>query len=82
MSLLLEIPDQAPQGMRLPLKDQKQQVMTELAVALYARGISKNSSEIKIVKASEKFRPMRIYHVDSNWPRGRVQRLEKRARPI
>ncbi len=39
MSLLLEIPDQVAQAMRLPLMEQKQQVMTELAVALYARGI-------------------------------------------
>ncbi len=39
MSLLLEIPDQVAQAMRLPLEDQHQQVMTELAVALYARGI-------------------------------------------
>lgn len=39
MSLLLEIPDQVAQAIRLPLVDQQQQVMTELAIALYARGI-------------------------------------------
>ncbi len=39
MSLLLEIPDHVVQSMRLPALDQKQQVMKELAVALYARGI-------------------------------------------
>jgi len=39
MSLVLEIPDQVAQAMRLPLMEQQQQVMLELAVALYARGI-------------------------------------------
>ncbi|MFH0995528.1 MAG: UPF0175 family protein [Pseudomonadota bacterium] len=39
MSLVLEIPDQVVQAMRLPLMEQQQQVMLELAVALYARGI-------------------------------------------
>ena len=39
MSLVLEIPDQISQAMRLPLVDQQQQLMLELAVALYARGI-------------------------------------------
>jgi len=39
MSLLLEIPDQVAQAIRLPLMEQQQQLMTELAVALYARGI-------------------------------------------
>ena len=39
MSLILEIPDQVAQSMRLPLVEQKEQVMIELAVALYARGI-------------------------------------------
>ena len=39
MSLVLEIPDQVAQAMRLPLMEQQQHVMIELAVALYARGI-------------------------------------------
>jgi predicted HTH domain antitoxin len=39
MSLLLEIPDQVAQAIRLPLLERHQQVMTELALALYARGI-------------------------------------------
>ena len=39
MSLTLEIPDQVAQAMRLPLVEQKEQLMIELAVALYARGI-------------------------------------------
>lgn len=39
MSLLLEIPDHVAHAIRLPAKDQRQQVMAELAVALYARGI-------------------------------------------
>jgi len=39
MSLVLEIPDQISQAMRLPLVDQEQQIMLELAVALYSRGI-------------------------------------------
>ena len=39
MSLLLEIPDQVAQAIRLPLMEQQQQLMIELAVALYARGI-------------------------------------------
>jgi predicted HTH domain antitoxin len=39
MSILLEIPDQVTQAIRLPLMEQQQQLMIELAVALYARGI-------------------------------------------
>ncbi|GAK53300.1 hypothetical protein U14_04565 [Candidatus Moduliflexus flocculans] len=39
MGLLLEIPDQVVQAMRMPLFEQKQQLLTELAVTLYARGI-------------------------------------------
>ncbi len=39
MSLLLEIPDQVAHAIRLPATEQRQQVMAELAVALYARGI-------------------------------------------
>jgi predicted HTH domain antitoxin len=39
MSLVLEIPDQVAHAIRLPASEQHQQVMTELAVALYARGI-------------------------------------------
>ncbi len=39
MSLVLEIPDQIAQAMLLPAGEQPRQLMTELAVALYARGI-------------------------------------------
>ncbi len=39
MSIQLEIPDPIAQAIRLPLADQKQQLLIELAVALYARGI-------------------------------------------
>lgn len=39
MSIQLEIPDQIAQAIRLPLEEQKQQLLIELAVALYARGI-------------------------------------------
>ncbi len=39
MSLVLEIPDQVAQAMRLPVGEQPQQIMTELAVALYDREI-------------------------------------------
>ena len=39
MSLVLKIPDQVAHAMRLPEKEQEQALMTELAVALYARGI-------------------------------------------
>jgi predicted HTH domain antitoxin len=39
MGLLLEIPDQVAQAIRLPLKEQQDMIMTELALALYARGI-------------------------------------------
>jgi predicted HTH domain antitoxin len=35
----IEIPDSIAQAMRLPLSDQKQQLLIELAVALYARDI-------------------------------------------
>lgn len=39
MSLLLEIPDQVAQAIRLPIIEQHPRLMTELALALYARGI-------------------------------------------
>lgn len=39
MSLVLEIPDEIAQAMRLPADEKSRQIMTELAVALYARGI-------------------------------------------
>ncbi|MBF0204388.1 MAG: UPF0175 family protein [Desulfamplus sp.] len=39
MSLTIEIPDHILYAIRLPVMEQRQQVMTELAIALYARGI-------------------------------------------
>jgi predicted HTH domain antitoxin len=39
MSIQLEIPDSIAEAMRLARQDQKQQLMLELALALYARGI-------------------------------------------
>jgi len=39
MSIQLEIPDQIAQALRLPEAEQKQQLLIELALALYARGI-------------------------------------------
>ena len=39
MSVVLEIPDQVAHAIRLPASEQQQSLMTELAVALYARGI-------------------------------------------
>ena len=39
MSIQLQSPDQVVQAIRLPLVDQERQLMLELAVALYARGI-------------------------------------------
>ena len=39
MSVVLEIPDQVAHAIRLPISEQQQALMTELAVALYARGI-------------------------------------------
>jgi predicted HTH domain antitoxin len=39
MSIQLEIPDHIAQAIRLPQVEQKQQLLVELAVALYARGI-------------------------------------------
>lgn len=39
MSLFLEIPDRVAHAMRLPAAEQYQQIMIELALALYARGI-------------------------------------------
>lgn len=38
MSILLEIPDSVAQAIRLPLVEQKQQLLVELALALYAQG--------------------------------------------
>ncbi len=39
MSVVLEIPDQVAYAIRLPASEQQESLMTELAVALYARGI-------------------------------------------
>jgi predicted HTH domain antitoxin len=39
MSIELKIPDSVVEAMRLPRQDQEQQLMVELAVALYARSI-------------------------------------------
>ncbi len=39
MSVVLEIPDQVAHAIRLPVSEQQQALMTELAVALYARGM-------------------------------------------
>jgi predicted HTH domain antitoxin len=39
MSIQLEIPDSVAQAMRLPPRDQKKQLLVELAVALYTQGI-------------------------------------------
>ena len=38
MSIVLEIPDSIAQSIRLPLVEQKQQLLVELALALYAQG--------------------------------------------
>jgi predicted HTH domain antitoxin len=39
MSIQLEIPDSVAQAIQLPAVEQKQQLLVELAVALYARGV-------------------------------------------
>jgi predicted HTH domain antitoxin len=39
MSIQIEIPTDVAQAIRLPLEEQKEQLLLELAVALYARGI-------------------------------------------
>jgi predicted HTH domain antitoxin len=39
MTIQLEIPDHIAQAIRLPLAEQKEQLLLELALALYARGI-------------------------------------------
>jgi predicted HTH domain antitoxin len=39
MTIRLEIPDSVAQAMRMPTIRQKQQLMTELALTLYAQGI-------------------------------------------
>ncbi len=39
MTLHLEIPDSVAQAMRLPPGEQRQQLLVELAVTLYAQGI-------------------------------------------
>jgi predicted HTH domain antitoxin len=39
MSIRLEIPDSVAQAMQLPAAEQEQQLLVELAVALYARGV-------------------------------------------
>lgn len=47
MSLTLEIPETVEQALRLPTSGRRQELMVELAVALYARGI------LSLGKASE-----------------------------
>ncbi len=39
MSLVLEIPDDVEQALRLPEASRKQELLLELAVSLYARGV-------------------------------------------
>jgi predicted HTH domain antitoxin len=39
MSIQLEIPDSVVQALRLPPSEQKQQLLLELALSLYARGL-------------------------------------------
>lgn len=39
MSIELKIPDSVVEAMRLPRRDQEQQLLVELAIALYARAI-------------------------------------------
>ena len=39
LSIRLEIPDSIAQAMRMPAADQEQQLLVELAVALYAQGV-------------------------------------------
>jgi predicted HTH domain antitoxin len=39
MSLMLEIPDSVARALRLPPKEQRRQLKTELAISLYAQGI-------------------------------------------
>jgi predicted HTH domain antitoxin len=39
MSLMLEIPDSVARALRLPPKEQRRHLKTELAVSLYAQGI-------------------------------------------
>jgi len=39
MTLYLEIPDSVAHAMRLPPSEQRQQLLKELAVSLYAQGI-------------------------------------------
>lgn len=39
MSIQLEIPDSVAQAIHLPTVEQKQQLLIELALALYARGV-------------------------------------------
>jgi predicted HTH domain antitoxin len=39
MSIQLHIPDSISQALRLPTADQEQQLLVELAVALYAQGV-------------------------------------------
>jgi len=38
MGIQLEVPDSVAQALHLPLADQRQQLVLELALALYARG--------------------------------------------
>lgn len=39
MSLMLEIPDSVARAMRLPPRERRKQLKTELAVSLYGQGI-------------------------------------------
>ncbi len=53
MSLTLEIPDTVEQALRLPRAQQQYELMLELAVALYARGILSLGKASELAKVSK-----------------------------
>ena len=53
MSLTLEIPDAVEQALRLPKTQRQHELMLELAVALYARGILSLGKASELAKMSK-----------------------------
>ena len=53
MSLTLEIPDTVEQALRLPKSRRRNELMLELAVALYARGILSLGKAGELAKMSK-----------------------------
>jgi predicted HTH domain antitoxin len=53
MNLLLEIPDHVAEAIRVPPMDRERQVLLELALALYARGLLSFGKARELARSSK-----------------------------